>query len=309
MSARELVVLGTASQVPTRHRNHNGYLLLFDGRGILFDPGEGTQRQMIYAGVTASMIHRICITHFHGDHCLGLAGIVQRISLDGVPHEVGVHYPASGQVYFERLRRASIFKDQSHIRPLPHAEPGPVHEDDVLIVSTGKLSHTVECWGYRIDEPDGRRVIPERAAEMGVQGRDIGRLLREGAIDLDGRTVTIEDISERRAGQSVAFVMDTRMCEGAVALAEGVDMLIAESTYLRDAQKEARERGHMTAADAGRLAQKAGARTLVLTHFSQRYPRVEPFLEEARRFHPDCVAATDGMRGPLPPRRGSAPLA
>ncbi|MCA9658673.1 MAG: MBL fold metallo-hydrolase, partial [Myxococcales bacterium] len=124
MSARELVVLGTASQVPTRYRNHNGYLLRWDAEGILFDPGEGTQRQMITAAVTASMITRICITHFHGDHCLGFASMVQRISLDRVPHTVDVYYPASGQVYYDRLRRASIFHDVSHIEPHPIREAG-----------------------------------------------------------------------------------------------------------------------------------------------------------------------------------------
>ena len=119
MSARELVVLGIASQVPTRHRNHNGYLLLWDGQGILFDPGEGTQRQMLYASVSAAQITRICISHFHGDHCLGLAGIVQRVSLDRVPHEIPVHFPASGQTYLDRLRKASIFKDEAKISERP----------------------------------------------------------------------------------------------------------------------------------------------------------------------------------------------
>ena len=95
MSVRELVVLGTSSQVPTRHRNHNGYFLRWDGHGLLFDPGEGTQRQMIIAGVTATSITRIFVTHFHGDHCLGLASMVQRISLDNVPHRIPTHFPAS----------------------------------------------------------------------------------------------------------------------------------------------------------------------------------------------------------------------
>ncbi|MBX2803939.1 MAG: ribonuclease Z [Myxococcales bacterium] len=303
MSVREMVVLGTASQVPTRHRNHNGYLLLFDGRGILFDPGEGTQRQMIHAEVSASMITRICITHFHGDHCLGLAGMIQRISLDGVPHEVPVHYPASGQAYFDRLRRASIFKDVSRIAPQPIREAGTLHSDDVLTLTTAKLSHTVESWGYRIDEPDGRTMLPEALAEAGVRGRAIGELVRQGEIRIDDRVVTLDDVSVHRKGQSVAFVMDTRVCDAAVQLAEGVDLLVCESTYLSDASTEARERGHMTAADAARTARDAGARRLLLTHFSQRYPRVEAFLQEARRIHDDCVAARDGARVPVPRRK------
>ena len=90
MSHRELVVLGTASQAPTRRRNHNGYYLRWDEAGLLFDPGEGTQRQMLFAGVTTSQVTSICITHFHGDHCLGLPGVLQRMSLDQVPHAVEI---------------------------------------------------------------------------------------------------------------------------------------------------------------------------------------------------------------------------
>src|SRR5438046_8562906 len=109
MAAREVILLGTSSQVPTRARNHNALFLRWDEYGILFDPGEGTQRQMIRAGLTATQITHIAITHFHGDHCLGLAGIIQRLSLDRVTHPVEVIYPQSGQVFFERLRHASSF--------------------------------------------------------------------------------------------------------------------------------------------------------------------------------------------------------
>ena len=108
VSARELVVLGTASQAPTRPRNHNGYLLRWDGEGLLFDPGEGTQRQMLFAGVTASQITRICVTHFHGDHCLGLPGVLGTMSLDRVPHLVEACYPAECQEVFDRLRHAAL---------------------------------------------------------------------------------------------------------------------------------------------------------------------------------------------------------
>src|SRR5690349_2519526 len=156
MSARELIVLGTSSQVPTRYRNHNGYLLRWDDEGVLFDPGEGTQRQMIYANVTTTAITRICVTHFHGDHCLGLAGISQRISLDRVPHTISVHYPASGQVYFERLRHASIFHDVAHIEAHPIRGAGPIFDGKDMVLSTLPLDHGVEAWGYRLEERSKR---------------------------------------------------------------------------------------------------------------------------------------------------------
>jgi ribonuclease Z len=303
MSARELVVLGTASQVPTRYRNHNGYLLRWDAEGILFDPGEGTQRQMINAEVTASMITQICITHFHGDHCLGFASMVQRISLDRVPQTVHVYYPGSGQVYYDRLRRASIFHDVSHIAPHPIREAGVIAENKAFTLRTLPLDHGVDAWGYRLDEPDSRTMLPDKLAEAGVRGPAVGALLREGSIELDGRKVLLEDVSVARPGQSVAFVMDTRLCDNAYELAKDVDLLICESTYLHQDVDKARSNGHMTARQAAMVARDAGARKLVLTHFSQRYQSTKPFLAEAKVLHEDVVAARDGDVVPVPKRR------
>lgn len=296
MSTRELVVLGTASQVPTRHRNHNGYLLLWDGQGFLFDPGEGTQRQMLFAGVAASQVTHICVTHFHGDHCLGLAGIIQRISLDGVTRPIPVLFPASGEVYFHRLRHASIFLDRAQLDPRPMSIPGRQWDGDPAI-DAAPLEHSVESWGYRVQEPDRWRVVPERAAARGLSGAAIGAVLRDGEVTIDGRRVLRGDVAERRRGGSFAFVMDTALCDAAIALAEGVDVLVAESTYLSSEAREARERGHMTAADAAMVAREAGAKKLVLTHFSQRHPEVAPFIEEASRvFGGPIIAAEDGAR-------------
>ncbi len=302
MSTRELVVLGTASQVPTRHRNHNGYLLLWDGQGYLFDPGEGTQRQMLLAGVRASQVHHICVTHFHGDHCLGLPGIVQRLALDDVPQQVGVCYPQGGEAYYQRLRHASIFQDPGRVRAMPLREEGLVWAGPPRLIAR-RLDHTVECWGYRVEEPDGWAVQPQALKERGLRGPAVGQLLAEGQITWNGAVVRRDDVAVKRPGQVFAFVMDTRLCDAAVELASGADLLVAESTYLSSLQREATERGHMTASDAGRLAHSAGARRLVLTHFSQRHPRVEPFLKEARQHHGDVVAAEDGVRVAVPSRR------
>jgi len=122
VSQRELVVLGSASQTPTRHRNHNGYLLRFDAEGILFDPGEGTQRQMIQAGRSASEITRICVTHFHGDHSLGLAGTIQRLSLDDVRHPVLVRGRHPVHPDTRRLDDVIIDAEQLEHCCLPGAE-------------------------------------------------------------------------------------------------------------------------------------------------------------------------------------------
>lgn len=303
MSARQLVVLGTASQVPTRHRNHNGYLLRWDTEGILFDPGEGTQRQFTLAGVSPGAVTRICITHFHGDHCLGLPGMLMRLALDGGHFPIDVHYPTSGDEHLQHLRRASVGQDRIPVREWPTAGRTTIDCGPFSLLSV-PLRHRVETLGWRIDEPAGRRVLPARLAERGVAGPDIGRLQREGTIAVDGRTVALDEVSTLRPGQSVAVVMDTAWCDGALELAEGVDLLVCESTFLdRDADLAERYL-HMTARQAGRLAAEAGARRLVLTHFSRRYDDPGAFVTEAgEQFGGDIVVAADLDRIDVPPRR------
>jgi ribonuclease Z len=296
---RELVVLGTASQVPTRHRNHNGYLLRWDDEVILFDPGEGTQRQMLLAGLPVTPIRRICITHFHGDHSLGLPGVLQRISLDKVAHPVTVHYPAAGQEFYDRLRHATSYWDNAEI------VPGPV---DGASFSTATpagrltalpLAHSLPTYGYRLEEPSGRRMLPAALAAHGVSGPAVGELQRTGRFG----DVTLEQVSEPRRGQVFAFVMDTGLCDNVYALADRADLLVIESTFLAEDAELAAMVGHLTAGQAAAVARESGVRTLVLTHFSQRYPDAGRFLDEARKeFDGEIVIAEDLMRVGVPAR-------
>jgi ribonuclease Z len=310
VSDRELVVLGTASQAPTRSRNHNGYLLRWDNEGLLFDPGEGTQRQMLFAGVRASQITHICITHFHGDHCLGLPGVLQRMSLDRVSHVVDACFPAQNQDVFSRLRHAALFDDVTNLRERPVAGGGTVLAAPAFRVEAQPLSHTVPAIGYRLVEPDGRRMLPDELAALGITGADIGRLQREGHLAAGGRTVRLEQVSEPRRGQRLAFVMDTRLCDGAFALAEGADMVVCESTFADTEAALAHEYGHLTAGQAGRIAAESGARLLVLTHFSQRYDAcdgVQRLAEQAATaFGGEVMLARDLDRIPVPSRRPPA---
>ncbi|QNE18759.1 ribonuclease Z [Kribbella qitaiheensis] len=304
MAVRELVVLGTGSQVPSRERSQNGYFLRWDSEGFLFDPGEGTQRQMLYAGVPAGAITRLCVTHFHGDHCLGVPGIVQRLSLDDVQHPVPAHYPASGQDYFTRLRYAASFFERADLREEPIDEEGLLSVGSFGQLWVRRLEHPIESFGYQLIEPDGRRMLPAELARYGVAGPAVGRLQQAGSIVVDGRTVTVEQVSEPRPGQRFAFVMDTRLCDGVFQLADGADLLVIESTYLSSERELATNFGHLTARQAARVAQECGVRKLVLTHFSQRYTEPERFHEEAAaEFDGEIVVAADLTRVAVPARR------
>ncbi|MUL40624.1 ribonuclease Z [Streptomonospora sp. PA3] len=308
MSARELLVLGTSSAVPTPRRNHNGYFLRFDTHGILLDPGEGTQLQMRRAGLTAHDITRICLTHFHGDHCLGLPGVIQRIARDGVPHTVHAAFPADGAHYWRRLRNATAFTDTADIRehPLTGDTAQPAGETD-LHIQARALHHSITCYGYRFAEPDGWSLQPRLLAHHGISGPAAGELKRRGHVTTpDGRRVHLHECAVPRRGQVVAFILDTAPCPAAEELARGADLAVIESTYLHSEHALARAYGHLTAAQAGAIAARAGAATLVLTHFSERYEPGDDarFRDEAATaFTGDIVVASDLQRIALPKRR------
>ncbi len=303
MSFAELVVLGTASQAPTRHRNHNGYALRWGEQMVFFDPGEGFQRQCTIAGIAIARGDAVCLTHFHGDHCLGLPGLIARRGMDRCTEPLQVFYPADGEQYYERLRTCTAGLMQ------PLLEPHPVTAGSSLLragnvgdlaVEVAALEHRISTQGYRISSPSGRRFIPERLDAAGLAGPIVGQLMKHGAVDGPHGRVELAQVTEEAPGRSFAFVMDTRTCRGAELLARGVDMLVCESTFLESERSLADSYAHMTAADAGRLAAAAGAKRLVLTHFSARYSNMAAFAAEAGEFHGDVVVAEDFDRIPFP---------
>jgi len=309
MSARELIVLGTASMAPTRYRAHNGYAVRWDDQLILFDPGEGTQRGCTLTGVSIAKATAICITHFHGDHCLGLPGLIQRRSHENDATErpgglgpLPVFHPADGEIYFDRLHHSTLFDDNSNVQSRGVSSPGHQAMLGAFELRAEPLEHRDTTFGYRLQEADGFSADPDRLAAAGVEGSDVGVLLDQGWIGTANGRITREDVTVPRRGQSMAFVMDTVPCEGALELARDVDLLVCESTYLHKEVELARHHKHMTARQAAELATEAGARRLVLGHFSARYPTNDVFANEAKRFHADVIAAEDGITIAVPHR-------
>jgi len=300
MSQDQLIILGSSSQIPTRHRNHNGYLLRLNGKGLLFDPGEGTQRQFILANVSPICVTHIFITHFHGDHCLGLPGMIQRLSLAAPERVIHVYYPAKNETYMERLRYASLYHDQLETEYHPVNEDGVVHETDDFIVEAKALDHSVVTYGYQIREPDSRRFIQEKLTALGLEGPIVGKLKREGSIVWQKKKIRIEEVTEMRRGRIFAFVMDTKPCSGALALAKGADLLVCESTYLEHHAHFANKYSHMTAKQAGQLAKDAGASRLILTHFSPRYKDLSQFPKQAQEVFESVEMAHDMARFRFP---------
>jgi ribonuclease Z len=299
MSVRDIVILGCSSQQPTRFRNHGAYLIRWNGEGLLLDPGEGTQRQFIFAEIAPPVVTRIFISHFHGDHCLGLGSMLMRLNLDKVTHPIHCYYPASGKKYFDRLRYCCMYREQIHVVEHPVSKAGLVEDDGKFRIEATFLEHGVENIGWRITEPDTIRFEKEKLKAFGVDGPDVKRLEEKGQIEVHGRTVHLQEVSKVRPGDAIAYVVDTRYCKAAVEIARGAKVLICESTYLDSERALAEEYMHMTSLQAAQIAKEAGVGHLILTHFSARYRDPEELGIEARTLFPNTSVAEDFKRFPF----------
>jgi ribonuclease Z len=300
MSVRDLTILGCSSQQQTRFRNHGAYLLRWNDEGLLFDPGEGTQRQFIFADIPPPCVHRIFISHFHGDHCLGLGSMLLRLNLDKVTHPIHCYYPASGKKYFDRLRYSCIYRENIEVIEHPVKKAGLVEDNGKFRIEAAFLDHGVENIGWRITEPDIVKFEKDKLKALKLDGPIIRDLERDGKITHDGRIIALEEVSHVRPGDAFAYVIDTRPCKGALLLAKGAKLLLSEATYLDAERDMAHEYHHMTASQAAQLAQEAGVQMLVLTHFSARYRDLEEFGIEARKIFPHTFVADDLKRFPFP---------
>lgn len=296
----KVVPLGTSSGKPTLKRGLSALAVVCERDWLLFDCGEGTQMQVARAGLSPSRLAAVFITHLHGDHFNGLAGLLGTMGLDRRVQELTLVGPAGIRDYLDTLARLKtlyveyplVIREFSSM-----SEQTSVFEATDYGVSALALDHRVFALGYRVAEraKPGRFNL-DKARELGVpEGPMFGVLQSGSAVKLDnGRVVEPEEIlGPERAGKSIAYCLDTRPCASAVELARGVDLLIHEATYTEDLTGEARQYGHSTAAQAARTALEAGARRLLITHFSTRYPDPTPLLDEARAIFAETMLAQE----------------
>lgn len=311
----ELTFLGTGSALPTTHRNLPGLALKLPGRREvwLFDCGEGTQHRLMASGVRSSQIRRIFVSHLHGDHVYGLPGLLGSLSLQGSLRRLDLYGPQGLAELVETTSRISetAYGFELAVTPLT---PGPLYRDSRFVLSCRLLDHGTPSYGFRIEESaQPGRFHPGRAASLGIPpGPLYGRLKAGEEVELpDGRRILGQDLCDPPTpGRVVAIAGDTLPCSAAVELARGADLLVHEATFGAAHRELAPLRGHSTAAQAAEIARQAGARRLVLTHFSARYqqaegPSVEDLVREARAIFPATDAAHDLMTVTVPLRSGS----
>jgi ribonuclease Z len=289
--------------VPTRARNVSCVALRPAQRGEvwLFDCGEGTQHQLLRSDLNISQITRIFITHMHGDHVLGLMGLLATCGMTAHARSIAVYGPRPIADYVREVSRRTQFQTNYPLE-VHEVEPGLLFEDDEYTVACAPLKHRLPAFGYRVEEKDrpGHFDV-ERARELGIpSGPLYGKLKRGERIALpDGRTFDGADFcGPDLKGRSVVYCTDTTYCRSAVELARDADLLIHEATFADVDEGLAVRSTHSTAAMAARVALEAAARRLMLTHFSPRYfpgnqTEPEDLLREAQAVFPETEMARD----------------
>ena len=293
MTVRDLTILGCSSQQPTRRRNHGAYLVRWNTEGFLFDPGEGTQRQFIFANLAPPTVTRIFVSHFHGDHCLGLGSMLMRLNIDQVTHPIHCYYPASGKKYFDRLRYGTIYHERIEVIEHPVLKPGIVHDDGNFRIEAHFLQHGVDTIGWRIQEADKRKYDAQKLQAHHIVGPLVRELTQQGELTCDGKRVTLDQVSHMQRGHILSVIMDTLPCQGALDAAHKASWLLCESTYLQEHKELAARHKHLTAAQAATIAKKAHASMLILTHYSARYLDTRDFQKQAAMIFPNTHLAED----------------
>lgn len=294
----EVTFLGTSSAVHSKDRNHPSIALKAFGDAFLFDCGEGTQRQLLFTNVSPMKISKVFITHFHGDHILGLPGLLQSMSLNGRESKLTVYGPRG----LNKLKDAIYSLGYCAIEyPVEFIEidTGIIEETDEYVIRAQSVRHNVPSLAYSIEEKKKPRFLREKAIELGVPvGPAFGKLHNGEEIEIDGRTIKPEQVlGPPRKGIKITYSGDTRPCEEMIMFARDSTLLIHESTFIQKETQNAEEYGHSTSKDAAFVARESNSKKLIITHISTRYGEeyAQIMLKEAQEIFENTELAKDCM--------------
>lgn len=292
-----LVFLGTGSGWPTKSRNVSSIALEDRGDVLLMDCGEGTQRQILYTSISFMKISRILITHFHGDHILGIPGLIQSMALAGRERPLFIAGPQGVEDLVGRLLSLGDFRRTFEVHAVPMVD-GDLIDTGTHIIRAAGVKHSIPTLAYSVEEKERPgRFDREKAISLGVpEGPLFGRLQRGESVTVNGRTIEPEEVmGPSRPGLKVVYSGDTAPSESMVKLSAGADVLIHEATFSAEMVEKALDFGHSTSVHAAEIAKRAGVKRLILTHISPRYEDASPLLNEAREVFEDVEIAEDFM--------------
>jgi ribonuclease Z len=292
-----ITFLGTGGSIPSVNRSLPATALQYESEVLLFDCGEGTQRQFMMSSFSFMKVDKVFITHFHGDHFLGLPGLIQSMSFNGREEPLYIYGPEGLPDLVDRLVHLGYFAQRFDIyaKEMKHEE---TVEFDAYAVRAVEVDHSIPALGYVFEEKERRgRFMVERARQLGVpEGPNYRRLQQGETIWVGGKTISPNQVvGPPRKGRKVVFSGDTRPCSSLLHTASEADVLVHEATVDSSLSDKAREFGHSTAEEAAMLAKKAGVRLLYLNHISNRYDDVLEIQREAALVFPGVQVAEDLM--------------
>ncbi len=291
----DVVFLGTSGSTPTRERALPSVAVVHNGITYLFDCGEGTQRQFFVHSLNISRVDYIFVSHIHGDHVIGIAGLIRTLASNNRTRPLTIFIPSG----YEANVMALIEFDRAMIKYpiiLKGIRSGKLLENNGISVSAFKLSHSVLTYGFIFKEDDRLRFDKDMCRKLGIKGTMFSELQRKGSITVNGKRVSLPSVTRRQEGKKMAYITDTRPASGAASACRGADLMVHEATYDSSMKDYAVARKHSTAEEAARMAKLSKVKRLILFHISARYKDASALLNEAKRVFKDTSIAHDGMK-------------
>lgn len=293
----ELFFLGTSEATPTKEKGQTAVLLRYKNENILVDCGEGTQRQFKMMGLNPCSITRILITHWHGDHILGLPGLIQTLGLNNYGKTLYIYGPRGTKKFMSMILGMFMYFNKVKIE-VKEIDSGVFFENKEFKLEAIRMKHGAPCLAYSFSERERRRIKPEFVKK--VPGVLLGQLQRGKNIKFNGKSISSSKATYIISGKKITFILDTLYNENCIKIAKDSDILISESTFLASAHPDkASEREHLTSEQAGLIAKRAKVKKLFLTHISQRYAQKneqQKILDEAKKVFKNSELAKDFMK-------------
>jgi len=282
--------------VPTARRNHSAILLSYKSDNILIDCGEGTQRQFRKAHLNPGMITKLLITHWHGDHILGIPGLLQTLALSGYNKQLEIYGPKGTQYYMNKILEMFVFQGAIKYK-IHEIDSGKFFENSDFYLEAEKMQHGTPCLAYSFVEKEKIRLVKEKLEKLKIKGKIIADLAKGKDIIWNEKKIKAKDLMYKQEQKKITIIMDTIINKNMEKIAENSDLLICESTFMEDSEKGkdlAADYSHLTAKQAAETAKKSKSKKLILTHLSQRYQGKEKLiLEEAKKVFKDTIVAED----------------
>ena len=279
--------------LPTKERNPNAIFISYNSEGILVDCAEGTQRQLRLAGISPTKVTKLLITHWHGDHVLGIAGLMQSLGASNYTKKLEIYGPKGSKTFFKNMMNGLAFKSRIKYE-IKEVDQGKFFDNNDFYLEANKVKHSIDCLSYSLIEKDKLKININYTKKFGLtQHPLLGELQRGKDIIYEGKKIKVKDATIVKPGKKICFILDTYYDKKLINIAKNSDLLVSESTWLE--KDKLIDKEHLSAKDAGLLAKRSKVKKLILTHFSQRYKDLNELLKEAKKEFNNVELAKDLM--------------